>query len=584
MSRLRSPEVVAPRAMAGTIAVFYLVGGLAGLLITAGADTDRTTGRVLAALSVAAFVGAAVVHRWARGWPRWAFHVVVTSAAVLIDVAVLLTPHSSSAVVTASLMTFVVVVGYLFFSVVVGTAYLVGGLAGVTLALLAQGDVTLPTAMALQTVIVALGTVTRSLVLRASDASRDPLTELANRRGFDQAMQDLLAGLGEDDRLSAALLDLDGFKAVNDTLGHEAGDHVLREVAAAWSAALPPDAVLARHGGDEFALLLPGLGGSDALALVRSVCARYPDLRLSVGVAQYVSGESAAQLMRRADQALYSAKAAGRGRCELEGGGDVPELVSELAAAVRAGDVQVYFQPVQQLATDSVLGVEALARWTRPGVGPVSPEEFIALAERHHLIGALGEHVMRSATGQLAELYARTGRRLRLGVNVSGLELCDPGYPERMRAVLAETGWPASETVLEVTESLLDAESAEAVRALHSLRAQGIVVAIDDFGTGYSSLSRLDTLPADILKVDSSFIAAITTSPRRAQLLRSIVGLATGLGLDVVAEGVETAEQAALLETVGCTFGQGWLYGPPAPLAEVVAGLGWTTPTNAPRP
>ncbi|QNG35544.1 bifunctional diguanylate cyclase/phosphodiesterase [Geodermatophilaceae bacterium NBWT11] len=584
MKLLRTPEVATPRAMAGTIAVFYVVGGLAGLLITWGADTRGAQEVALLTLSATAFACAVVVHRWARGWPRWAFHVAISSAVVLIAVAVVLAPDAASALVVAALMSFVVVVGYLFFSLVVGTAYLVGALVAATLALHVQGDVALPTALALQAVVVALGTVTRSLVLRASGASRDPLTDLKNRRGFDQAMQELLA-TGDDAPLSGALLDLDGFKAVNDTQGHAAGDLVLRQVAEAWTSELPAGAVLARHGGDEFALLLPGLAGTEALALVRGVCARHPELRLSVGVAQHVPGESAAQLMRRADQALYAAKAAGRGRCELEGG-DVPQLVSDLAAAVRAGDVHVYFQPIQQLATDSVLGVEALARWNRPGVGPVPPEEFIALAERHHLIGALGEHVLRSATGQLADLYARTGRRLRLGVNVSGLELCDPGYPERVRAILAETGWPAAETVLEVTESLLDAESTEAVCALDTLRAQGIVVAIDDFGTGYSSLSRLDTLPADVLKVDSSFIATITTSPRRAQLLRSIVGLATGLGLDVVAEGVESAEQAALLDTLGCTYGQGWLYGPPAPLAEVVAGLGWSddAQVSAPQP
>jgi EAL domain-containing protein (putative c-di-GMP-specific phosphodiesterase class I) len=183
----------------------------------------------------------------------------------------------------------------------------------------------------------------------------------------------------------------------------------------------------------------------------------------------------------------------------------------------------------------------------------------------------LGEHVFRTACSELAALHAATGRRLRVGVNVSGRELCDPAYTQRVRAVLAETGWPADETVIEVTESLLEAESSLAVATLHELRALGCKVAIDDFGTGYSSLSRLDTLPLDVLKLDASFTATITSSPRRATMLRSVVGMAHGLGLDVVAEGVETAEQDAQLRAVGCSFGQGWHFGRPAPLADVVA-------------
>jgi diguanylate cyclase (GGDEF)-like protein len=572
--QLRAPEVATPRAMTHSLAVFYVFGGVAGLLAALGARPDGLGRETLAGLSLCALACAGIAFRWGRRWARRVFHAPVAAATGLIVTAVLVSPDLGTAMICAALMAFVVINAYFFFSFPLASVHVVVALGGLTAALVLEGDVALPTALALDAVMIALGTVIRGLVIRASGASRDPLTELSNRRGFDDALHELMDALPRTGgELSAALLDLDHFKATNDTLGHEAGDQVLRQVADVWSRALPPGAVLARHGGDEFALLLPGVPGPAALDLVRELCARHPDIRLSCGVAERREGDSGAQLMRRADQALYAAKAAGRGRCELDGQA-VSGLARDLAAAIAAGDVHVHFQPVVELSADAAHGVEALARWTHPDRGPVPPAEFIAVAEQHGLVGALGEHVLRAACTQLATLHATTGRRLRLGVNVSGLELCDPSYPQRVRAVLAATGWPAEETVLEVTESVLGADSATAVAALHALRAMGLRVALDDFGTGYSSLSRLDTIPVDILKVDSSFVATITTSARRAQMLRSIVDMAGALGLDVVAEGVETTEQDALLREVGCSFAQGWLHGRPVPLGELITSLG----------
>jgi diguanylate cyclase (GGDEF)-like protein len=571
---LRAPEVATPRSLAAMVAVFYLVGGVAGLLITWGGHLRGTAGALMVAISVSAILSSAVVFRWGRRWSRNVFHLPIGSAAGLIITAVFLSPDPATAMACAAVIAFAVMDAVLLFNIVVAGAHLVFGLAGVTAGLVAHGAVSLPTALALDSVVVALAVATRVLVIRAADAGRDALTGLANRRGFDEALQHLLADLPRNgDRLSAALLDLDHFKAVNDTLGHEAGDALLCRVSDAWARALPSRAVLARHGGDEFALLLPGLAGPAALELVRRLCAENPDVRMSVGVAEHRVGDSAAQLMRRADQALYTAKDAGRGRCELDGVDSDTDLARDLTAAVAAGKIAVHFQPIVELGSGDVVGVEALARWTHPTRGAVPPLEFIAVAEQHGLIGALGEHVLRSACAQLTALRRQSGRTLRLGVNVSGLQLCDPGYPARVAAVLEETGWPAEELVLEVTESLLEADSAVAVATLHAVRALGIRVSLDDFGTGYSSFARLDTLPVDVLKVDSSFTATITSSTRRAQMLRSIVGLADALGLDVVAEGIETAEQDELLRGVGCTFGQGWLHGRPMPLPQLAATL-----------
>ncbi len=574
------PEVATPRVMTQTLAVLFLLGGTAGLLATLGAESQGHAREALTVLASSVLVAAAVVARWGSRWPRQVFHVPVLASSVVIVAAVTVSPDAATAVSIGSLVGLVAINACYFFSLTLSVAHLLVTMASVTTALALRDDVTLPTALAIDAAVIGLATVTRGLVVRASSASRDPLTGLANRRGFDSALDELLATSDRTgEPLSAALLDLDHFKAINDTEGHDAGDRVLRQVAEIWRTALPGTAVLARHGGDEFALLLPGLSGPAALDLVRRIRASHPQIGMSCGVAEHRADDSAAQLMRRADLALYTVKTAGRGGCRLDEG-PASDLVTDLAAALDSGAVTVAFQPIIDMRADEVVGVEALARWTHPRRGPVSPAEFVAVAEQHGLMTRLGEHVFRSACAQLAELHATTGRRLRVGINVSGRELSDPTYPQRIRAVLAETGWSAAETVLEVTESLVEAESSTAVAALHELRAMGFGIAIDDFGTGYSSLSRLDTLPVGILKLDASFIGTITTSPRRATMLRSIVGMAHVLGLDVVAEGVETAEQDAQLRAIGCSFGQGWLYGRPAPLADLAARLD-RTPLHA---
>lgn len=269
------------RVMAQTLAIFYGFGGVAGLLVTAGAGPGPHR-PVLLGLALSALAGAAVVARWGARWPRPAFDVVVGSATVLVSVGILVSPDPATALAAAALITFVVVDAHLFFSGRRAWLHLAFAVGAVTAALQASGEVPPATALALDAVLVGLGVVIRRLVIRASGASRDPLTGLRNRRGFDEALDELLSEAARTrEPLSAALL------------------------------------VLARHGGDEFSLLLPGMRGVDALAVVRRICALHPDVPLSCGVTQHAPGDSASQLMRGADRALYDAKLLGRGRTEL---------------------------------------------------------------------------------------------------------------------------------------------------------------------------------------------------------------------------------------------------------------------------
>jgi diguanylate cyclase (GGDEF)-like protein len=312
--------------MAETLATLFGFGGAAGVCITFGTAPDAHRA-ILFVLSLLALVSAAVAGRWGARWPRQAFHLPVAGATVLITAGVWASPDRVTGLAAATLIAFVVIDAYLFFSGPWAVAHVAFAAISTNVALVVAVGMALPAVVGLDLVLIGLGTVTRRLVVRASSASRDPLTGLRNRRGFDESLRELMAEAARTgEPLSAALLDLDHFKAINDTAGHEAGDRMLARVADAWVWELPLGAVLARHGGDEFSLVLPGLAGDAALTLVRRVCASRPDIALSCGVAAHLPGETASQLMRRADRALYEAKARGRGRAELDdAAGPLPE-------------------------------------------------------------------------------------------------------------------------------------------------------------------------------------------------------------------------------------------------------------------
>lgn len=308
-------DIASPRALAHTLALFFVAGGGTAMLAASGGSDHPGRRWVVAGAGLLAVTVGAAVFRWGSAFPRPVPGSLVTLGCVLISLVTLVSPDPTTAVICASISTFVGVVACFFPDRRVAVAHVLTAVGGITTALVLRGDAPAVSAAALAVVVVTLAAVTRRLVLRASDAGSDALTGLANRRGFDEALGEHIRRPGE--LLSAGLLDLDHFKRINDTDGHEAGDRLLRTVAASWRPALPPGALLARHGGDEFALLMPGVAGQEALAVVRRLCGLVPEVSVSAGVAQRSAGDTAAQLMRRADLALYRVKADGRGAAAL---------------------------------------------------------------------------------------------------------------------------------------------------------------------------------------------------------------------------------------------------------------------------
>jgi diguanylate cyclase (GGDEF)-like protein len=441
-------------------------------------------------------------------------------------------------------------------------------------------------AMSAQNVIIAV--ILGWLVRAAARAETDDLTGLPDRRGFERALSFALDRVTRTDRpLSLAFLDLDDFTALNEHQGNAAGDQLLHGVAQEWSALAGADVLLARYRGDRFAMLLPASTGEATALLERFRAEGRTAVQFSAGIAGRRPDDTPAALSGRAEAALDEARRAGGERvfCSADAAADT---WTEMAAALTAGEFTVAYQPIVDLPAGQVTGAEALLRWNRPGHGSVPPDDFIPQAERSGFITELGRFVLESACREAATWSREVPAKIT--VNVSGRELHQPGYYEQVTTTLILTGLPPERLVLEVTESMLEADSPVALATLRRLRALGIRIAVDDFGTGWSSLSRLDHLPADILKIDRSFVAAIPPDATSAPLVAAITALAMALGLRTVAEGIEEPHQAKLLARHGCDEGQGWLYGRPgdgALIREALrqrAGAGPITPVTDPVP
>ncbi|WP_217637000.1 putative bifunctional diguanylate cyclase/phosphodiesterase [Geodermatophilus telluris] len=423
-------------------------------------------------------------------------------------------------------------------------------------------------------------------------AYTDSLTGLPNRARFMAALEGALDRAARGRRSCVLLVDLDGFKSVNDVAGHDAGDRLLCEVADALRAEARSGDLVARLGGDEFALLVDA-GPDAAMALAERLVARLdvsrrydgadggqagPVFRVSasVGLAEVVTGADASATVREADLALRTVKAEGKNGVRASGEGLVEaaarrsRLARDLPGAIARGDLHLVYQPVAGVRERRVLGVEALVRWDHPVLGPVPPEEFIGLAEDDGLVVPLQRWVLETATAEHARLVA-AGRDLKLGVNVSVRHLQARCLVEDVTRALERSGLPARLLMVEVTESVLMDDDERLLAELAELSALGCLVSLDDFGKGYSSLAYLARLPVDVLKMDRGFVSGIDTDPRGAALVGSVVDLGRTLGMDVVAEGVETAAQREVLVSLGCGFLQGWLTGRPVPAPDLPA-------------
>lgn len=415
-------------------------------------------------------------------------------------------------------------------------------------------------------------------------AFHDSLTGLPNRRLFHDRVDQALDGLRRDGGAVAVLfVDLDHFKTVNDSFGHAYGDQVIVAASRRIKACIRDCDVAARLGGDEFALLVEGSDDTEVTALAQRVLValrgapmRVGDVTVtvggSVGIAMAVPGDTTETLLRNADLAMYQAKRQGRGRHVSFHAELYDEVVSRfrveeaLRAAVLADRIALAYQPIVDIHTGEVVGLEALARWTDPHLGFVAPSVFVPVAEQTGLIRELGQRLLRKACAELAQWRARTGAEAYVSVNVSPLQL-DEQFPVLVQQILDEYGLAPTALVLEVTEGLMLV--AQSQGPLRELRARGVRVAVDDFGTGYSSLSYLRELPADMIKVDQVFLRP---GPRGAQghtLLHAIIGLVGSVGLTTICEGVETVDQLVDLQGTACAFAQGYLLRRPGPLAEI---------------
>ncbi|MEU8818605.1 bifunctional diguanylate cyclase/phosphodiesterase [Actinoplanes sp. NPDC048796] len=417
------------------------------------------------------------------------------------------------------------------------------------------------------------------------EATHDGLTGLGNRGLFRTRVAEAL----QQRDTTVLLVDLDDFKTVNDSLGHDVGDQLLIAVAGALSAAVGPDGLPVRLAGDEFAVLL--VPGADGETVARRVLDEFAqplsDHRLlvhaSIGIATAGAGAGLDPLLRHADVAMYAAKQRGKGNAvRYHDGMEQPVLAharigGELRRALDAGEFRVHYQPLMELATGRVVGVEPLVRWQHPTRGLVPPGEFIPAAEGTGLIVPLGRFVLRESCRQAAAWLAEFGPDCmrKLGPNVSVRQLHDPDFVADVRAALADSGLPADRLVLELTESAV-LRGPQVSRTLRELHEMGVRLALDDFGTGESSLSLLRSFPASIVKLDKSFVDGIELdemgtpeAEARQAVARAVVQLAGALGLDTVAEGIENQEQADRLQRLGYTLGQGYHLARPMPAEEM---------------
>lgn len=420
-------------------------------------------------------------------------------------------------------------------------------------------------------------------------AFHDALTGIPNRLLFsDQLSWAITEQTADPDfRFAVLLIDLDRFKSVNDSLGHQAGDELLVAVTQRIQARLRTGDTLARLGGDEFAVLLPRVKGDQEVRTIASRIQQAAESRFmiqgqdvhisaSIGIVYHTRAYTGAdQMLRDADLAMYQAKEAGKARFRFF----TPQMRKELLdrvsiekalrRALDTKEISLHFQPIVELPSATIRGFEALVRWHHPEKGLIPPDRFIPIAEETGLIIPLGNWIIAEACRSLARLQADAGTELTMNINISIKQFFQEGFAQLMKQAVSDSGLSPCAIKLEFTESLLLSNTESAVKKLNDLKAGGFSLVIDDFGTGYSSLSYLQQFPIDQIKIDRSFVASMEHRPESEAIVTSILSLSKGLGLTTVAEGVETQDQVARLEALGCRYGQGYYFSKPLPLHQL---------------
>jgi diguanylate cyclase (GGDEF)-like protein len=440
--------------------------------------------------------------------------------------------------------------------------------------------------------------LTRQRAILASQAYRDPLTGLGNRTLFMNHANDALAD-ADDTMTAVVLIDLDGFKGVNDTHGHAAGDELLRVTAERLNANVRANDTVSRLGGDEFVVLLPRLADdqiADAVAnrILRDLMQPLMvddvvlSIRASAGIAiTRGSGHDVDVVLREADEALYQAKADGKGTARRFDPARFAEAErrrreeEELRRALAGNQFEVHYQPIVDLAGEHTVGVEALVRWRHPERGLLPPAAFLDLAESLGLVPELGRWVLQEACEQAVQ-WQRDEPDFELNVNLSASQLSNEGLTDEVREVLERTGIPPRLLVLELTETVALTDLAESARVLSSLKTLGVRIALDDFGTGFSSLTHLGVLPVDVVKIDRSFVQAMPDPATGGSVAEAVLQIARTFGLAPVAEGVEDELQASRLRELDCAQAQGYHFARPMPAEGVTEILAQQQPDRSP--
>ncbi len=426
----------------------------------------------------------------------------------------------------------------------------------------------------------------------ARQAFRDSLTSLANRALFmDRLGHALVRTERRADYVAVLFLDLDRFKVVNDSLGHGVGDHLLIEVGQRLKACVRPEDTVARLGGDEFGIMLEGLTGVTGATYVAEriteqfeqpfvVDGREVFITGSIGIALSPSPQTQPeQLLRYADLAMYQAKHRGEARYAVhDGTTNAPalerlDLEMDLRGAMPRNEFTLHYQPLIDLDTNRIVGLEALIRWAHPRRGLLLPADFITLTEETGLIVPIGQWVLGEACRQLREWerLAPADAPLAMSVNLSAKQVHQATMLSEVKDILRASGLSPDRLVLEITESALMDDERSTLDRLTALRGVGVRLALDDFGTGYSALNRLKRVPADVLKIDQSFVGGIDDRPEDTEIVRAVIAVAKSLRLRVVAEGIETERQATRLRAMGCDYGQGFFFARPLPPEHIPA-------------